>query len=120
MAVFFLLSGEKPTLSYSELRHLVKVLGGVDAERVDERVASAEVDNRLAAEIVHRSAYTKLAAVWLGMGRDYEEVVFSDNLAEAVEGRRSFDVSVYEVGGVDVNSVDVEKKLAAAIKMHIP
>lgn len=99
---------------------MVKVLGGVDVERVDERVASAEVDDRLAAEIVHRSAYTRLAAVWLGVGRNYEDVTFTENLAEVVEGRRSFDVSVYEVGGVDVNSVDVEKKLAAAINAHIP
>jgi tRNA (guanine10-N2)-dimethyltransferase len=120
LAVFFLLSGENPALSYSELRHLVKILGGVDAERVDERVAAAEVDDGLAAEIVYRAAYTKLAAVWLGVGRNYMDVVFSEKLAEAVDGRRSFDVMVYEVGGVDVNSVDVEKKLAAAIMAQAP
>lgn len=116
MPVFFLLSGENPALSAAELKHLLLILDEPHSLKIfNDRVAIADVEVNVAREAVQRAAYTKLAGVLLGSGSSLDELVFEDGWSEKVPRFKSFDVSVFEVGGVQVNSVMVEKKVAAEI-----
>ncbi|MCS6784010.1 MAG: RsmD family RNA methyltransferase [Candidatus Caldarchaeum sp.] len=116
MKTFFLLSGENPALSAAELTHLLSVFGQArSVTLVDERIAVSDVEASEAREVVYRAAYAKLAALLLGKGVSVDDLVFEPGWEETVQRFGSFDVLVYELGGADVDSVSVEKRIAAQV-----
>ncbi|MDW8083866.1 MAG: RsmD family RNA methyltransferase [Candidatus Caldarchaeum sp.] len=120
MRTFFLLSGENPALSASELKHLLETLGNTSlVYRIDDRIVISDVNTATAREIVQRAAYTKLAGQLVSEGVSLDQLVFEPGWEGKLPPFKSFDVSVYKIGGAQANSVDVEKRVAAEVIANV-
>ncbi|MDW7977296.1 MAG: RsmD family RNA methyltransferase [Candidatus Caldarchaeum sp.] len=123
---FFLLSGEHPFLSAAELQHVLEIYGyGWDFHLPVQRVAVATTSSTARLQAVDRAAFTKMAGILLSYGRTQNiesgDVPFEDECIDRLPVNfRTFSVEVVKVGGVDVNSVEVEKKTAAKITSAHP
>jgi len=122
----FLLSGEHPELSADELQHVLEILGQVgEFQLMDRRIAMANLPACKHHEVIKRTAYTKMAGIFLGMGETSELVNGFCSFMEGWEGflagaGESFRVDVYKVGGATVNSLAVEKKIAEQVVSSLP
>jgi len=112
---YFLLSGEHPSLPYTEL---CSVLGlyGLDGqvELLDGRVAVADVPSEIHQEICMRTAYTRSTGFILSMqpvGGDHTpDISPSKELLETLVNQpTTFRTEVVELGGAEVDSMMIER-----------
>ncbi|MDJ0269620.1 MAG: RsmD family RNA methyltransferase [Aigarchaeota archaeon] len=87
---------------------------------LDQRIALSNLPPDKIDKLMQRTAYTKLSGIAIAWGRSNEfknavnEVVIGDSVSSGVYGR-SFRCRVFRIEGVDVDSMEIEKRLASNI-----
>lgn len=119
-ASFFLLSGENPTLAYGELCSLHNILSHKERPSLlDQRIALSNLQPDKIGKLMQRAAYTKLSGIAMAWGESNELMnaineATTDLASLGIYGR-SFRCRVFRLGGVDIDSMEIEKRLASSL-----
>jgi len=120
--LFFLLSGEHPTLPHAELKAVLKAFG-VRYEVIGElaQLSRLKCEPGHSAELIYRTAFTKACCLELAVSRAEEEEILSAAsdvpFWEFVRPGQSFRIRVRRVRGAspDISVMDLEAKLGSVI-----
>lgn len=125
--LFLLVSGEHPTLPFSEITSILEAEGyHFRPLELLRQIFRLEADKNAVKAIVVRAALTKVYCQELfncaPKSAEIAETLRRTSLASAIQKGESFAVRVQRIGGVeaDVSSVDLERKLGEIVLKKAP